>query len=122
MTSTTPCESWGTASRHSPPTPRRWDGQSENTPCRRRTTKREHTDMERALLNVVGASSIALATKSSADITDGDGESILLVLDVTALAGTGTPSLQLILEMLDDVSGKYISMGTFVAVTTVATF
>jgi len=76
---------------------------------------------ERSLLNVTGATSIALATKNSADIVDGDGESILLVFDVTALVGTA-PSLQLIFEMLDDISGKYVSMGTFVAVTATGTY
>ncbi len=78
--------------------------------------------MERRLLGVIGAASIALATQASADVTDGDGESLVLVLDVTTLTGTGTPSLQLILEMLDDVSGKYISFGTFVAVTATGTY
>jgi hypothetical protein len=78
--------------------------------------------MLRALLNIVGANSIANATKSTDDQLETNTQGLILVLDVTALAGTGTPSLQVVLELKDDVSGKYISFGTFTAVTATGTY
>ena len=77
------------------------------------------------LLSVVGATSIGAATLTSTDQGDAQSDrpagSLVLVFDVTALAGTA-PSVQLIVELKDPVSGKYISFGTFTAVTTTGTF
>ena len=77
------------------------------------------------VLSVAGAGSIGAATVTSADQGDERSDrpagSLLLVFDVTALAGTA-PSLQAILELKDPVSGKYISFGTFTAVTATGTY
>src|SRR5438552_14880984 len=77
------------------------------------------------ILSVVGANSIGAATLTSTDQGDAQSDrpagALILVFDVTALTGTG-PTLQLILELKDPVSGKYISFGSFTAVTATGTF
>lgn len=72
------------------------------------------------LLDVVNAASAGAASVSSADQTNDSARGVILVMDVTGLAGT-TPTVQLILEMKDQASGKYISLGTFTAVSAVST-
>src|SRR4051812_42487924 len=81
--------------------------------------------MQRQLLNVAGAASIAAVNSAgvSADNAPATGSTgLYLILDVTALAGTATPSLQLVVEMKDAISSKYIALGTFTAVTATGTF
>jgi hypothetical protein len=78
--------------------------------------------MVRELLRIVNANSIANATQSS-EVQDRDrlSQALAIILDVTGLAGT-SPSLQLIVELFDSVSGKFVSLGTFVAITAVGTY
>lgn len=81
--------------------------------------------MERQLLNVAGAASIAAVNAAGVSADQGDhlgALALILVLDVTTLVGTGTPSLQLIVELLDRASGKYIALLTAVAVTATGTY
>jgi len=75
------------------------------------------------LLSVVNAASAAAATKTSEEVGGeySPARALVLVLDVTSLTGT-TPTLQLVVELVDTVSGKFVSFGTFTAVSTVATF
>lgn len=80
--------------------------------------------MQRSLLNVQNAASIAAVNAAgvSGDQHPAAGSrGLYLILDVTGLVGT-SPSLQLIVEMKDSISGKYISIGTFVAVTATGTY
>jgi hypothetical protein len=78
--------------------------------------------MQRTLLSVQNANSIANATRTSDDhIAEPSSRALVLVFDVTGLAGSA-PSLQLIVELKDQASGKYVSSGTFTAVTAVGTY
>ncbi len=80
--------------------------------------------MQRQLLNVTGLASISAVTAAgvaAVNRTPAGAKGLYLVLDVTALAGVGA-SLQLIAEMHDEISGKYIALGTFTAVTATGTF
>jgi hypothetical protein len=78
--------------------------------------------MQRQHLAIVGAASAGAATQIGTDVA---GEATLasglfIVFDVTALAGGGT--LQVVVELKDNISGKYVSLGTFTAVGAVGTY
>lgn len=81
--------------------------------------------MQKQLLSVSNAASIA-AVNAAGVTGDQAGEpnarGMYFILDVTSLTGTGTPSLQLIVELKDSISGKYVSIGTFTAVTAPGTY
>src|SRR5687767_5849338 len=78
--------------------------------------------MLRELLRVANANSIGAATKASDDVRgDPITQALVIVFDVTQLAGT-VPTLQLIVELRDDISGKYASFGTFTAINAVGTY
>jgi hypothetical protein len=78
------------------------------------------------LLNISGAASNAAAqvssdTQGSAGGTAGLAWSVALTFDVTALAGTA-PTIQLLLEAFDPLSGKFVQWGTaFAAISAVST-
>jgi hypothetical protein len=78
--------------------------------------------MQRELLRVLNANSIANATRTSDDqIAEPSARSLVLVFDVTGLTGTA-PTLQCIVEAKDQASGKYISFGNFTAISAVGTY
>lgn len=65
------------------------------------------------------ASAARTATTSSADLYNVDGLGVLVILDVTAI--TATPSLTVSVQGKDPASGKYVTLFTGAAVTTVST-
>jgi hypothetical protein len=75
------------------------------------------------LLSVLNAASIAAATQTSEihDSTYSPSRALVLVFDVTSLTGTA-PTLQCILELVDELSGKFVSFGSFTAVSAAGTY
>ena len=65
------------------------------------------------------ASAARTATASSADQTNYNGRGALIVIDVTSI--TATPSLVVTVEAKDALSGKYVTLLTSAAITTVST-
>jgi hypothetical protein len=73
------------------------------------------------LLTVVDAASAGAASQTSATQSGfAPSRALYLILDVTSLSGT-SPTLQLVVELVDRKSGKFVEIGTFTAISVVGT-